>query len=658
MISRVIVGAVRRKRLGQFLTGERLATVLAALARAGDARTIVDPMGGFGDMLAACLSLGARPRLVAAVEIDPVAAQACRNRLMDGAVVVTGSAFSSGSWASLPSEWDLVITNPPYVRYQTSSKATTGSLAIPSANQIRATLIEALSRSHHLSAVELEAFTRCARNYSGLSDLAVPSWLLCAARVGLGGRLAMVVPDTWLTRDYAAPVVYVLRRFFDLEYVVVDADVSWFEDALVRATLVVAHRVRDKGSSFSSGGHLRISLPASVADDHSLVGRAFPESSPELAFAAWAEARLANREVVTDPIPAAWSDETDLVRSLGDRGSRRRWLTIDEHVDVANPMAPELLRQALGANPENLITLADLGWAVGQGLRTGANDFFYVTETAGGVRSCLIPDEVLRIPNRASRPAVRRQADLSKDGRRVVIDSRCRVLLLGGWALPEDIAAADGPSPWRPMKGDLARLVRMAAATPYIRGGKSIALPTLSAVKTNVCPHNPRKSTVPARFWYQLPPLANRHTPAMFMARVNAGHPTAYPSSRSALVVDANFSTFWPTRTNAVGPKAMMALLSSTWVTCYLEATATVLAGGALKVEATHLRRLLVPFIEEEEFLRLSVLTGDLQKGTTSGDALHEIDKIVFESLRPRPSEHTSGRVVALAARLLRDRTP
>ena len=36
--------AEHRKRLGQVFTGERLARVLAALAQAAEARTIIDPM--------------------------------------------------------------------------------------------------------------------------------------------------------------------------------------------------------------------------------------------------------------------------------------------------------------------------------------------------------------------------------------------------------------------------------------------------------------------------------------------------------------------------------------------------------------------------------------------------------------------------------------
>ena len=59
----VASSAEHRKRLGQVFTGEPLARVLAALAQAAEARTIIDPMSGLGDMLVASSQVGEhRPR--------------------------------------------------------------------------------------------------------------------------------------------------------------------------------------------------------------------------------------------------------------------------------------------------------------------------------------------------------------------------------------------------------------------------------------------------------------------------------------------------------------------------------------------------------------------------------------------------------------------
>ena len=100
-----------------------------------------------------------------------------------------------------------------------------------------------------------------------------------------------------------------------------------------------------------------------------------------------------------------------------------------------------------------LASLADLGWRAGQGLRTGANDFFYVSEAdGGGVESAILPGQTLQLPPPTVRRAVRRQADLPKSGASPTT-TPSGVLVLDRWALPEDIDAAAGPRPWRVMDG-------------------------------------------------------------------------------------------------------------------------------------------------------------------------------------------------------------
>ena len=70
------------------------------------------------------------------------------------------------------------------------------------------------------------------------------SWLLCAALVKTGGYLAIVVPDTWLSREYAKPIQYLLAKSFDVLTIVKDVSTSWFDNALVRTCLLVAKRRR------------------------------------------------------------------------------------------------------------------------------------------------------------------------------------------------------------------------------------------------------------------------------------------------------------------------------------------------------------------------------------------------------------------------------
>src|SRR5690606_6346786 len=181
-----------------------------------------------------CSELGVDDKAMGAIEIDPVAQDMCQQRV-PGASVVLGNAFDPKVLGKLPRlQWDLVITNPPYVRYQSTSKATGRDYALPSAVEVRNGLIAGIALLPGLDETDKALFSLLAHSYSGLTDLAVPSWILCAGLVAPGGRLALVMPESWLSRDYATVVHYMLLRWFDIEYVVEDEHAAWFSDAQVK----------------------------------------------------------------------------------------------------------------------------------------------------------------------------------------------------------------------------------------------------------------------------------------------------------------------------------------------------------------------------------------------------------------------------------------
>jgi len=593
-------------------------------------------MAGSGDMLFACIGLSSAPMSLNGIEIDPTVAKVCRKRLIDSGqpfALVEGNAFDLHSWEQLPAAFDLVITNPPYVRYQIGSSSSMGMVKVPGTNEIRTALAACLARADNLGADEKNAFLRAATLYSGLADLAVPSWILSCARVAVGGRLAIVAPNTWLSRDYAVPVVYLLRRFFEIEYVVEDADAVWFQDALARTNLVVAKRVQDKRSPSGPSGHLNICLPSQISDERSLVGGAFRSSAdPDEAFAGWAASMLSAKESGQfQNVRYSWSDGYDVLRALR-HGSDPHQLFDYDSKTVGMTAVPEEIRRRLKVLPSRLASIEELGWTIGQGLRTGGNDFFYVSAhpTGVGYKSALLPGEQLDLPREALLPAVRRQAELPSDGGRVVRRPRSYVLILENWALPEDIQAARGSHTWRTMRGDLERLVRTAATTSYQRRGQNVSLPKLTAVRTNV---RQGEQGRPARFWYQIPPLRLRHTPDIYLARVNGGFVTPYFNTERSLAVDANFSTLWTTKEDAVDAAAMLGLLSSSWTRAFLEATGTVLGGGALKVEATHLRRLVLPAPDASTTRTLSKLTTAWRNGNEEPGVIELIDRTVISEL-------------------------
>jgi hypothetical protein len=130
-----------------------------------------------------------------------------------------------------------------------------------------------------------------------------------------------------------------------------------------------------------------------------------------------------------------------------------------------------------------------------------------------------------------------------------------------------------------------------------------------------------------------LPDFARRHTPDAFVPRINQEVPWVVVNPEIQLVIDANFSTLWGTH-KVWTPSAICGLLNSSWARACMEAIGTPMGGGALKLEAAHLRRLPVPRFEEAEVRRI----GDLGKSlsiTVSEPAmcLDEIDEIVANAI-------------------------
>ena len=193
----------------------------------------------------------------------------------------------------------------------------------------------------------------------------------------------------------------------------------------------------------------------------------------------------------------------------------------------------------------------------------------------------------------------------------------------------------------------LAKYVSLGARTILKRNGKSIAIPKLSAVAPNQ-----RKPTAQTKgaslfkseafvprvpsWWYTLPILP-RHLGHVFMPRVNHHSAAAYLNLVSnPVLIDANFTTF--TVEGAMfPPEALFALLNSIWVRAILESIATPMGGGALKVEAAHLRLLPIPFINSECIGQLADLGRNLarcrKQDQNVPSILKLIDQVVINKL-------------------------
>lgn len=650
--------AEKRKRLGQFFTGIPLGKLLAHLALTSDTHSVLDPMAGHGDLLdavhEAALERDLSLRHLDGLEIDEDTARFCDDRLnkiMPNAQgvrhkLVCGNAFDNASLEELPErDYDLTITNPPYVRYQTQNqKANNG-------DPVRGGLSRTID--NRIENIDHSVWRALAQGYSGLADLSVPAWILSALMVRPEGRLALVVPATWRSREYGDIVRYLLLRLFRLEYIVEDTQPGWFSDALVRTHLIVAKRLPSHEiaqplihkSVWESAQWIQIAPQA--ADFRSLVGGAFTEACPEAAMAQWLAAGAPGIRQGINVREFSLHDEW---ASLKARVARRTWyqklepddagLSLFANAKPSSAPLPEPVRDILDGNPP-LVTLDELGIRAGQGLRTGCNRFFYVDALG------FVDDDMVRVkasstfnqdefvaPASALRPVLRRQSELGfvENGK----PPPGRTLDLRRWVLATDAEEVAqvcatyrrlGESVPSQMPDELANFVNRVAKMPLDdEGGRRV--PELSAVRTNVRAH--RRDAVTPRFWYMLPDFMPRHQPAAFVARINHGAPWVECNLAEPILIDANFSTFSPSDETWTR-FAIKALMNSAWCQLLMESFGTPMGGGALKLEAVHLRQFPLPIFNGAQREALDLAGRALVRG--GADAFARADSVVLEAL-------------------------
>ena len=630
--------AARRKRLGQFFSGVPLGRLLAGMTNVTMARSIIDPMAGCGDLLQACCELGASAQTMAGIEIDAGAAARASDRL-PAAQIVVGDAFDRETLSALPTTgYDLVIGNPPFVRYQDGSVSSHG---LPDANTVRSNLANAVELFDHQASSDLTMYRNMIAGYSGLADLAVPACILSMMLVRPGGELALVLPQSWLSREYALPIRYALEAHFDLIAVVEDEGAAWFEDALVKTALIVAQRTHPSIKARRvqhSPAHVR--LKTGAGDQQSLVGRLAPGVPlPEI--------------VVGEMIRTGHYTDTALQSGV----IENRMFTGLNHLRSGpttagasrGPWLPPELSEMAGVLEQPLCELQHLDVVTNQGLRTGANDFFYVEANADGsafrTSGQLGGRTVSRIQTLVI-PAIRDQRSL----RAKMLEGdvwQDAILDLRSVALPEDLEQADAVTrrSYRKMPDGLAQHVRHAATALSGKPGRERPIPELSAVVTNI---RAARRERPARFWYQLPDFQERHRPDLYVARVNAARPEFFLNTGRQALVDANFITL--RCPDGMDPVAVQAILNSTWTWAYLELIGAVMGGGALKIEAAMLQRLVLPALAPAQWRSIEAMI------RTHGTASREIDcaHVLLGCTSPEHDSVTALRRVAgerLAAR-------
>lgn len=631
--------AARKKRFGQYFTDESIVNLLIKLADIKRNDTVIDPMAGTGNMIAPLLKLGHDPFKVYGIEIDPVAGGVCNERLKLPNFVIN-NAFNKVSYGKFASNckegWDVVITNPPYVRYQSMASDEKNNIDLPSAKLVRDDLLDTLECFQFLDPKDKNDFEVLVKSYSGLADLAVPAWILCSAMLKIGGRLAIVVPDTWLNREYASVVQYILLKWFKIEYVIEDINRVWFSDAQVKTNLIIAKRIPRIRSIYSIDYHYpHIEV---YGDINKKLGGDLPVVEKERLSATIKSKDISGIQDMKLEMKNIEHIVKDFLETY-----RLDWVVELEGKtnDKEYTSLPYELTRLLN-NHKNFktISLEDLGISVGQGLRTGANKFFYFTniKTLDGYE-IIEPNKCfrfknIRIPSGLLYKVVRKQSDINGG---LLIDkesTKGRVLYLQDKITKDDMINTDSKltKNYSMLNDELGDFIKVASLTPINEKNPNKLIPQLSAVKPNDRIEEIEGAKM-KRYWYMLPRFTDRHVPDLFIPRINGDSPNVYLIKDRGIVIDANFSTLWIDESYIKYKFAYFAILNSFWVKAYLESISTVMGGGALKVEANHVKKIKIPLLNEKELELLNVYGNRLSKVNCYEETLKvicEIDNLLF----------------------------
>ena len=138
---------IKIKRYGQVFSGRLVGDLLVSMLPNNiDVRTVIDPMVGQGDLLQSAYSKYSNAEIVLGIDIDEDVNEKC-NEAIPKARIYIEDAFKS-EHLNISGGWDLVITNPPYIRYQTLKN--NPEIGLPDGNEIRESLINHIRHSENL----------------------------------------------------------------------------------------------------------------------------------------------------------------------------------------------------------------------------------------------------------------------------------------------------------------------------------------------------------------------------------------------------------------------------------------------------------------------------------------------------------------------------
>lgn len=567
----------KKKLLGQFFSGSKIAEMIETLVPSQSVTSVIDPMCGIGDLLLPY----SESDNITGIEIDNQLYDTIIDRLPE-INCINANAFAAQTLSSLDYDgYDLVVTNPPYVRKELIGKAEEAKFSL---SDIICNLHFFTDEFRTLSVTDKEKVHCAINKITGLADLSIPSWLLCMMLVNRNGKFAIVLPNSWLSREYSRPILELIDNLFDVNYIINDVNGAWFRgNALVRTSIIIASRKPSDVKTTSI-----VNLYKSAETGISLYGNAAEKSQ----FANFIEKGVSIPNVC-----------------------EIKQLTKSAISCIQANILEECIHTVVPQNREfsSMPTLEGVGLKISQGLRTGANGFFYLKRLCKDFYQSNISSIYISHADHLFMPVIQGQSDLSDS---YVVNTKLNTVLLNiqDCVTKEDFDKTEEKHKigYRILPPDIQDYIT-ESSTIKIKGH---LIPTLSSVKTNVS--KPKNGLY--RFWYMIPKLQRRHLAKIFIPRVNSLSVIAYKNDVNA-VIDANFSTIDNENIECWSENTLVAILNSTWCQIQYEQLGTVMGGGALKLESVQLRKVKVPALSNETLIALDSIGSKLCKCRISGDS-------------------------------------
>jgi len=622
------------KSFGQYFTPRPLSLIAAAAVLRGETNsiTVLDPSCGEGHMLSAVREMAeynGQDVTTIGVELDPIHASTAKKNADNFKI---GDAFlhlTSHTPEWIPEQYTGLVGNPPYIRLDGKTKRTNRLKTIADGNEINPFAPYISSLSKHCSGEE--KWSQLVSTIGGRADISLPFWFLSVLNLKPGHRLAIVTSDAWRTRNYGLIQRALMVMELEIEVILKQPRNIWFPETQTSTSLVIAQRINPKKTNYNKPIKL-----VHVHDDNNISESTGLNSiSKKLGLKSKSTVSQASEFVefiynlensidgVIDLIEInkctfRQSLLSDLKYSNDKVNQLLIQLLTDGRKENIAPCPPSELLSPLNSHTGNFDCLGEMIY-FRQGLRTGCDRAYYCEiNDYDGYLSSSEGDEItvsmgdplnttFKIPKMYVKRCVQGQSNLGSD-------NKIAIIVPGKSATKADFEMMLNSYPKKSkqwierglhlMPEGLQKWVKEVEKADFGTDGKPKMILNHVVQKSNVNEVGAGQKLSAAittrdfpSWWYTLN-LKSRHTSPLFFPRVNnsEGGELQVSDDPGKLVISANFTTI--VAPEDIPTATIAAITRTEWFETYLEINSTAMGGGALKVEKTHLQRLVIPKID------------------------------------------------------------